>query len=128
MIHRALFGAFERFVGGLIEHYGGDFPLWTAPVQAKVMTVTDAGVEFAKDVYKRMCDEGIRVEADFRNEKIGYKIREAEKSKIRYMVIIGKREASSGMVSLRKHRKGDIGTFLLDDVIGRIKDEIQQRR
>ncbi|MEE8574036.1 MAG: threonine--tRNA ligase, partial [Thermodesulfobacteriota bacterium] len=106
MIHRALMGSLERFVGCLIEHYGGDFPLWFAPVQATVLTVTERGDEYATKVYKRLKQEGVRVKLDKRNEKLGLKIREAELKKIPYMLVIGDREVEEQTLSPRKRGEG----------------------
>ena len=127
MIHRALLGSFERFVGGLIEHYAGNFPLWLAPIQAKILTVTDAAIPYANKVYQTMFGRNLRVELDIRNEKIGYKIREAEGLKIPYMVIIGQKEVDENKISVREHKKGQIGSFPVDEVIKMLEREIVQK-
>lgn len=127
MIHRALFGSFERFVGVLIEHYGGYFPLWLAPVQVNVMPITDSQIEYAKRIYDKLKKEGIRVNIDSRNEKIGYKIRESENKKIPYMIIVGDKEMESNNISVREHLKGDIGKFELNDFIEKVKLQTGKR-
>jgi len=128
LIHRALLGALERFVGGLIEHYAGNFPLWLAPVQVKILTVTDEGVNFASNIYNELQKHNIRVELDSRNEKIGYKIRASEKLKIPYMIIIGQREVQENKLALRQHKKGEIGIFSVDEVIKMLEQEIAFRK
>jgi threonyl-tRNA synthetase len=113
MIHRALMGSYERFIGILIEHYAGEFPVWLAPVQAVVLPVADRHLEYARAV--RTALSGLRVEVDERTESIGRKIREAELHKIPYMLVVGDREAENRTVSLRRHREGDQGVIALDD-------------
>ncbi len=125
MIHRAILGSMERFIGILIEHYAGDFPLWLAPEQALITPITDKEHEASENVYNRLVSEGIRCRIDYRAEKIGRKIRDAELAKIPYMLIIGAREAENGQVSLRMRRQGDQGTLNLDDLIDRMKTEIR---
>jgi len=127
LIHRALLGSMERFIGGLIEHYKGSFPLWLSPIQVKILTVTEDGEEFAEEVYNQFLEAGIRAELDIRNEKIGKKIREAEVNKIPYMVIIGKKEKESREVSVREHKKGDIGNFEVEKFIAMLKGKIIAR-
>jgi threonyl-tRNA synthetase len=109
IIHRAPFGSLERFIGVLIEHYAGEFPLWLAPVQAVVLPITDAQMEYARDVHRELTAAGIRAEFDERNEKIGYKIREWETKKTPYMLVIGDKERQNGTVAVRKHKHGDQG-------------------
>jgi len=128
MIHRALLGSLERFVGGLIEHYNGNFPTWLAPVQIAILTVTDEGNELAKEINKELKEENLRVNLDNRNEQLSKKIRDAEIQKIPYMFIIGGKEVKSGTVSVRHHKEGDIGSFTIEEIIPRIKEEIKQRR
>ena len=128
MIHRALLGAMERFIGGLIEFYGGAFPLWLAPVQVVIMPITDSERDYGELILKRLFEEGIRVELDDRNEKIGHKIREAELQKVPYMLILGKRETQGGTVAVRQRRKGDLGQLVLDSFCGRLKEEIEQKQ
>ncbi|MEO0076031.1 MAG: threonine--tRNA ligase, partial [candidate division WOR-3 bacterium] len=128
MIHRAILGALERFLGILIEHYGGAFPVWLCPVQVKVMTITEGEMDYAQEVINKLKSEKIRVEGDFRNEKISYKISEAEREKIPYILIIGKREKENRQVALRKRQQGDLGASTLDTVISSIKEDINKRR
>ncbi|MEK7251571.1 MAG: threonine--tRNA ligase, partial [Bacteroidota bacterium] len=109
IIHRAPFGSLERFLGVLIEHFAGDFPLWLAPVQAVILPITDAHVEYAKSIEKEYAANGIRVELDDRNEKIGYKIREWETKKVPYMLVVGEKERQADAVAVRQHKKGDVG-------------------
>ncbi len=128
MIHRALYGSLERFLGIILEHFGGYFPLWLAPIQVSVMPVSDRFNEFAKEVRNRLLSAGFRVDFDERSEKIGYKIREAEGEKrVPYMLVIGEKEKDTGMFSVRQHKKGNIGEFRLDDFIEKIKDEKEKR-
>ncbi|MFH1336075.1 MAG: threonine--tRNA ligase [Candidatus Zixiibacteriota bacterium] len=127
MIHRALLGSLERFFGVLIEHYGGAFPLWLSPVQIRLMPITNEQNSPAGEMLEKLREEGFRVELDDRNEKINFKIREAEKEKIPYMFIIGKKEVAENNVSVRKHKGGDIGKFSLDQFILRLKDEVKKK-
>ena len=127
MIHRALLGSLERFFGVLIEHYAGAFPLWLSPVQIRIMPITDEQNSYCAEVEKRLKEEGFRVELDDRNEKINYKIREAEKEKIPYMFIVGKKEVQDKNLSVRRHRKGDVGRFDLDEVIDKLKEEVDKK-
>ncbi|MBZ0178998.1 MAG: threonine--tRNA ligase [Melioribacteraceae bacterium] len=124
MVHRALLGSLERFMGVLIEHYGGYFPLWLAPQQISVIPVSQNFYEYAEKVTTELKKHGIRAELDKRSEKVGYKIREAETNKIPYMIIVGEKEMNSGSISVRQHKKGDIGSFEIQDFIAKIKDEI----
>jgi threonyl-tRNA synthetase len=139
MIHRALFGSYERFIGIMIEHYGGEFPLWLAPVQAIVLPISDRLNEYAETVRERLRVEGVRVELDDRGESVGRKIREAELRKIPYMLIVGDREAAEGTVSVREHRAGGapraqpvVGSVSLEEVIqlyfAALKPRIHSRR
>jgi threonyl-tRNA synthetase len=114
-------GSFERFIGILIEHYAGEFPLWLAPVQAIVLPVADRHLDYARDVAGAL--DGLRVEVDDRTESIGRKIREAELRKVPYMLVVGDREAEGGAVALRKHREGDQGTVALDEARERLVAE-----
>jgi threonyl-tRNA synthetase len=127
IIHRAPFGSMERFVSILIEHFAGNFPLWLSPVQAVLIPVSDAFNALCEDYLKALKKEGMRVEINDRSEQIGAKIREAETSKIPYMLIVGDKEKQNRSVSVRKHRKGDIGQFTLTDFINRLKDEINNK-
>ena len=127
MIHRVILGTLERFLGVLIEHFGGAFPLWLAPVQIKALTVTDDQIPYAKKVVDLLKEKELRVEADFRSQKVGYKIREGEIEKIPYLLIIGKREVENETVAVRKRGEGDIGTKSLDEVIEELKKEINNK-
>jgi threonyl-tRNA synthetase len=128
MIHRALYGSLERFLGIILEHFGGFFPLWLAPVQVAVVPVSDKFNEFAKETYTKLKKAGFRVELDERSEKVGYKIREAEAVKrIPYMLVIGEKEQEQGQFTVRQHKKANIGEFTLDAFIQRIKEETEKR-
>jgi len=128
MIHRAILGALERFLGILIEHYAGALPVWLSPIQASVMTITEQEIAYAKEIIEQLKNENIRVTNDFRNEKISYKIGEAEREKIPYILVIGKREVANKLVSLRKHSQGDLGNTNIETVIEYIKEDIKKRR
>ena len=121
LIHRALFGSFERFIGILTEHYAGAFPLWLSPVQVKVMPISDSQLEYAKKVVEELDKNGIRVELDDRQEKIGYKIREAQLQKTPYMLILGDKEVEAEGVGVRSRKDGDIGQMKLSDFVEKIK-------
>jgi threonyl-tRNA synthetase len=128
MIHRALYGSLERFLGIILEHFGGFFPLWLAPVQVSVMPVSDKFNDFAKEVLSKLTAAAFRVDFDERSEKIGYKIREAEGVKrIPYMLVIGEKERDTGMFTIRQHKKGNIGEFTLDSFIEKIRLERDNR-
>jgi threonyl-tRNA synthetase len=127
MIHRAILGSLERFIGLLIEHYAGDFPLWLAPVQARILPITDKQHEYAGKIKELMTKSGLRVEADQRSEKMGYKIRQAELEKVPVMLIVGGREAEAGTVSLRLKGKGDQGSKSVDDVVALMKQAVDQK-
>jgi threonyl-tRNA synthetase len=127
MIHRALLGSLERFLGVLIEHYAGAFPLWLSPVQIRVLPITDEQNPYSAEIKSRLQNEGFRAELDGRNEKINYKIREAEKEKIPYMFIVGKKEVQNKSVSVRKHKQGDLGEFDLEEIIIRLKQEVKNK-
>lgn len=127
MIHRALLGSMERFMGVLIEHFAGNFPLWLAPVQVKVLPVSDKFLEYARSVQVSLRQAGILAEIDERTEKIGYKIRAAETEKIPYMVIVGEKEVGTQQVSVRRHGKGDQGVLALDAFIARLNQEIVEK-
>ena len=124
MLHRVIFGSIERFIGVLIENYAGAFPTWLAPVQVELLPIADTHVEYANQVKAKLEDVGIRVELDDRNEKIGYKIREAQLQKIPYMLILGDKEKEKGTVGVRSRKDGDIGAMDLDDFIAKIVEEI----
>ncbi|MFI5008886.1 MAG: threonine--tRNA ligase [Solirubrobacterales bacterium] len=126
MIHRAAFGSYERFIGIMIEHYGGEFPLWLTPVQAIVLSVSDRFNDYGALVYERLRAEGLRVELDDRGESIGRKIREAELRKIPNMLVVGEREMGDGTVSLRRHRVGDAGALPLAELTQQLSAECQR--
>ena len=126
LIHRAIYGSIERFMAILIEHYGGDFPLWLAPIQVKILPIGDAHLNFANELKGQLDLEGIRVDIDERIEKIGLKIREAELLKIPYMMVVGDREMESNSIALRKRKQGNIGVFKIGDVIARIKEDLKK--
>ena len=125
LIHRALFGSFERFIGIITEHFAGAFPVWLSPVQVKVMPISDSQISYAEEVCKKLEDEGFRVELDDRQEKIGYKIREAQLHKIPYMLILGEKEVEANAVGVRVRKEGDIGKMSLDDFINRLKEDVK---
>lgn len=127
VIHRAPFGSLERFIGVLIEHFGGDFPVWLAPIQVAVIPVSQNFIDYAKKVVNSLKENGIRVEFDKRNEKIGYKIRESETQKIPYMLIIGEKEQTAGNISVRKHKEGDKGSLSINEFIDNITEEIKNK-
>jgi threonyl-tRNA synthetase len=127
VIHRAIFGSFERFIALLIEHYAGAFPLWLAPVQAVVLPIADRHLEHAKAVSRQLAGAGLRVEVDERQEKIGYKIREAQLQKVPYMLVVGDREAAEGTVSVRSRAGGDQGSRRVDEFIGAASIEVRSR-
>ncbi len=124
MVHRALFGSIERFMGVMIEHYAGAFPTWLAPIQVAIIPVSQNFFEYAEKVKEQLKEKNIRVELDYRNEKIGYKIRDWETQKVPYMLILGEKEKSSNTISLRKHKEGDKGTMQIDEFISNITVEI----
>jgi threonyl-tRNA synthetase len=127
MIHRALMGSFERFMGILIEHYAGEFPLWLAPVQAIVLPLADRHVDYAREVHAALTVAGLRADIDERTESVGRKIREAELRKVPYMLVVGDREGEQHAAALRRHREGDLGTVPLDEVVERLAAEAASR-
>ena len=127
-IHRAPLSTHERFVGFLIEHFGGDFPLWLAPVQVAVLPVSDKVIDYARDVETTLKEAGIRVQLNGQPDKVGAKIRQAELQRINVMLVVGEKEAQNNQVALRRRFKGDLGTQLLDDVVTELKTEIETRR
>ena len=127
MIHRVVFGSIERFIGVITEHFAGAFPVWLSPVQVKVMPITDRAADYAKSVAARLDAAKVRVETDLRNEKIGYKIREAQLQKIPYMLVVGDKEAEAGTVSVRTRAGVDLGAMPLDEFMAKIGEEISTR-
>ena len=127
MIHRVVFGSIERFIGVITEHFAGAFPTWLAPVQVKLMAMTDRTHDAVNDLADKLNAAGIRVETDLRNEKIGFKIREAQMQKIPYMLIIGDKEVENGVVAVRSRKAGDLGTMTLDAFIERINEEVRTK-
>ena len=127
VIHRAIFGSFERFIGILIEHYAGAFPLWLAPVQAIVLPISDRHMDYAVTVRDRLKGAGLRVDLDERQEKIGYKIREAQLQKIPYMLVVGDRESAEGTVSVRTRAGGDQGARPVDAFVASAREEIAHK-
>ena len=129
MIHRVIFGSIDRFIGILTEHFAGAFPVWLAPVQVKLLTVTDRALPYGEELRSRLEEAGIRVELDSRNEKIGYKIREAQVQKIPYMLVLGDKEADNKTVAVRKRGAGDLGAMdaagFIDQVVKEIQDKVQ---
>jgi threonyl-tRNA synthetase len=127
VIHRAIFGSFERFIALLIEHYAGAFPLWLSPVQAIVLPIADRHLKYARQVKARLAEAGLRMEIDERQEKIGYKIREAQLQKIPYMLVIGDREAAEGAVAVRHRSEGDIGSRTVGEFLQQAAEEVRAR-
>ncbi|MBW6516252.1 MAG: threonine--tRNA ligase [Candidatus Cloacimonetes bacterium] len=124
MIHRALLGSMERFFGTLIEYHAGNFPFWLAPVQIIIVPVSESYERYAARICEKIVRQGFRAKVDFRSEKVGYKIRDAELKKIPFMVIIGQREEDNNTLSLRKHREGDIGSYTFDEAITELRNEM----
>ena len=127
MIHRACFGSMERFIGILTEHYAGAFPTWMAPVQVKVLSISEKHVEYANQLAKQMRHDYVRVEVDDRSEKIGYKIRQAQMEKVPYMLVVGDKEMEDNSVNVRKHGGDELGTVPFDEFFNSIKIEIKER-
>ncbi|RFF28005.1 MULTISPECIES: threonine--tRNA ligase [unclassified Wenzhouxiangella] len=127
MLHRAILGSIERFIGVLIEHYAGELPLWLAPVQAVVMNITDAQADYVRELTKTLNQQGFRVESDLRNEKIGYKIRGRTLEKIPYLLVVGDREVENRQVAVRLRDGTDLGAMSIDDLIKRLSTEVAQR-
>jgi threonyl-tRNA synthetase len=127
MLHRALMGSLERFFGCLVEHYAGAFPLWLAPVQVILLPITDQNQEYADEVFKKLTNSGFRVEKDLRNEKIGFKIREAQLQKIPYMVVLGEKERESNKLAVRKRRSKETVTLSIDEFIDKISLEVGEK-
>ena len=127
MIHRACFGSMERFIGILTEHYAGAFPTWMAPVQVKILPISEKHVEYAKELAKQMHRDYVRVEVDERSEKIGYKIRQAQMAKVPYMLVVGDKEVEEGTVNVRKHGGDELGSVPFEEFFNSIKIEIKER-
>jgi threonyl-tRNA synthetase len=126
MLHRAIVGSMERFIGILIEHHAGHFPAWLAPVQAVVMNITDAQADWVDEVRKSLANQGFRVQSDLRNEKIGYKIREHTLQRVPYLLVVGDREKENGMVAVRTRGGEDLGTMSVADFASRLRSESAQ--
>jgi threonyl-tRNA synthetase len=127
VIHRAIYGSFERFIALLIEHYAGAFPLWFSPVQAIVLPIADRHLAYAESVCARLTEAGLRVEVDGRQEKIGYKIREAQLQKVPYMLVTGDREVEQGTVGVRSRTAGDLGARPLEEFVSAALDEVRRK-
>ncbi|MBS3885779.1 MAG: threonine--tRNA ligase [Dethiobacter sp.] len=127
VIHRVIYGSIERFMAVLIEHFAGAFPVWLSPQQVTVLPITEKFHQYAKDVTARLWTAGVRVEADLRNEKVGYKIREAQMQKVPYMLVVGEKEESAGAVAVRERSSGEVGTMKIEDFIEKIKLEIREK-
>jgi threonyl-tRNA synthetase len=127
MIHRVIFGSIERFIGILTEHFAGKFPLWLAPVQVKLLTVTEKFADYAETVGKKLSDAGLRVEVDVRNEKIGYKIREARNERVSYIGVIGEKEMEAGELAVRSSKEGELGAIKVDEFTSRLLKEIADK-
>jgi threonyl-tRNA synthetase len=127
MVHRALYGSIERFFGILVEHYAGAFPVWLAPVQVTVMSITDRQLEYAKKVHQQLVDAGFRAELDDRNEKVNFKIREAQMQKIPYMLVVGDREAEAGTVAVRHRKHADMGVKSVADFITMLHQQVDSK-
>jgi len=128
MIHRVAYGSMERFMGILIEHYAGAFPVWLSPVQVAILPITDRQAAYADELAKGMRKEGLRVSVDQRSEKIGYKIREAQMQKTPYMLVVGDKEMESGLVAVRKRGQGDIGAQSVSEFTNIVKQEIVDKK
>ena len=127
MIHRVVFGSIERFIGIITEHFAGAFPAWLAPVQVKILPVTDRALDYAKDLSDALDGQGFRVEVDDRNEKIGKKIREATLEKVPYMLVVGDRDMENGTVSVRKRSGEDLGAMTYDQFYALLKDAVDSK-
>jgi len=127
MIHRVIFGSIERFIGILTEHFAGKFPLWLAPVQVKLLTVAETFGDYAKEVAEKLEAEGIRVELDIRNEKIGYKLREARNERVSYICVIGEKEANANTVTVRSNKVGELGEMPVDEFAAKLVEEIKTK-
>jgi threonyl-tRNA synthetase len=128
IIHRAPLGTHERFIGFLLEHYAGKFPVWLAPLQVKILPISDKFLKFANEVKAKLRKHRVRVEVDERQEKIGKKIREAELARVPYMLVVGEKEAAENKLSIRRQGKGDAGQLTVEDFVNNIVDEIVNRK
>ena len=128
IIHRAPLGTHERFIGFLLEHYAGKFPSWLAPLQVKILPISDKFMDYANTILKTLKNADIRVEIDDRNEKIGKKIRDTELARVPYMLVVGEKEMNEGKASLRRQGKGDLGTKDISEFVKELKAEIFERR
>ena len=128
MIHRVIFGSIERFIGILTEHYAGAFPLWLNPTQMKVISINERNIDWCEEVASMLGDAGFRVESDYRSEKLGFKLREAQLAKIPYMIVIGDNEMNEKVISVRSRKDGDLGTMSLDDFIARCEEEVRLKK
>ena len=127
MIHRVVLGSIERFIGVITEHFAGAFPTWLAPVQVKVLPITDRTAQVCDNIASELDELGLRVEVDHRNEKLGYKIREAQLQRIPYMLVVGDRDVENGVVSVRSRKGGDLGAMTLDAFKEKILEEVKTR-
>jgi len=127
MVHRTLLGSIERFFAILTEHYAGAFPLWLAPVQVVVLPITERTHDYARSIADMLADSGFRVETDCRNEKIGLKIRESQMQKVPYMLVLGDKEAESGLVTVRKRIEGDVGAMTYDEFTAKLAEDISEK-
>ena len=127
MIHRVLLGSIERFIGVLTEHYAGKFPVWIAPVQVKILPISDKFNDYAQEVKDALFAKGLRVEIDDRAEKIGFKIREAQLEKVPYMLVVGEKEVEAKAVSVRSRDKGEMGSLALDEFIAMVCKEVEDK-
>jgi threonyl-tRNA synthetase len=128
IIHRAPLGTHERFIGFLLEHYAGKFPTWLAPVQVKILPISDKFMDYAKDVLQKLKKADIRAEIDDRSEKIGKKIRDTELMKVPYMLVVGEKEVNENKASIRRQGKGDLGAKSVDEFLNEIVTEVKERR
>ena len=127
VIHRVIFGSIERFMGILIEHFAGKFPTWLSPVQVKILPISNKFNNYAENVKKQLSAEGIRIEMDCRDEKIGYKIREARNERVPYMIVVGEKEEKENKISLRSRKNEDEGSLELSELIDRINSEVKNK-
>jgi threonyl-tRNA synthetase len=127
MLHRAILGSLERFIGILIEHYAGALPAWLSPLQAVAMNITDRQADYVQEVAKALTDKGFRVGADLRNEKIGFKIREHTLQKVPYLLVVGDREVEERTLAVRDRKGKDLGSFRLEDFIAKLSEEVATR-